>query len=612
MFTNKYLRKYFKKYIVFILIGVIALVGVDYIQLFIPEFLGDIVGIFSEAGEIGSFTDSMKDSVLRIALYTLFVAVGMMVGRIIWRLAIFHASKGIEAGLRKDMFLKAEKLPIEYYHTNTVGTVMSWFTNDVETIEEFFGWGTVMIVDGLFLSILVVYKMLSYNIPMSILILIPLLLIVVWGAFVEKIMSTLWENRQKSNDRLYDFAQESFTGIRVIKAFVKEIQELHAFSKVAKENQDTNIKFIRVAALFDIIIEVILAIVTVMILWVGGYFVYLTSTGGMPNLFGISFSFELKDLVTMLGYFDMVIWPMIALGQIITSYSRSKTSMKRISRFLDAPEVIFDSENAIELPEVKGNISFKGFTFVYPDNPTHKPYLKDIDLEIKAGERIGIIGRIGSGKTTLANSLLRIYNVDKGQVFIDGVDIMDIKLDSLRNAIAYVPQDNFLFSDTIQRNIAFNDVNMPIEDVKKAAKFACIDEDIELFPDKYQTVTGERGVTLSGGQKQRISIARAYIKNSPILIFDDSVSAVDIKTEEEILKNIKEERQGKTTLVVSSRVSTVIHLDKIIVLNDGEIEAFDTPENLDKISPTYKRMVLLQQLELEKVKRKEDNDNGGN
>ena len=614
MFTNKYLRKYYAKYAFFLIIGVLTLVAVDYIQLFIPEFLGKITGLFSAAAKEGSFEAivngrTISSQVLEIARNTLFVALGMMVGRIVWRLVIFHASKSIEASIRREMFIKAEKLPIEYYHNNTVGTVMSWFTNDVETIEEFIGWGTVMIVDAFFLSVLTIIKMFNYNVPMSILMLLPLILIVIWGALVEKIMSARWENRQEAYDKLYDFSRESFTGIRVIKAFVKEVQELHAFSKVAKENQDTNVKFIRISAFFDIVIEVLLAALVVMILWVGGYFVLLTNQGGTPSLFGMSFTFTSENLVTMLGYFDSIIWPMIALGQIISSYSRSKTSMKRITRFLDAPEDIFDAIDAVELKDVKGQITFNDFSFTYPGENKH-PWLKHVSFTINAGEKIGIVGKIGSGKTTLANSLLRIYNVDEGMVFIDGVDIMKIKLEDLRNAIAYVPQDNFLFSDTIERNIAFGDVSISSDKVKEAATFACVNDDIEGFQDGYQTVLGERGVTVSGGQKQRISIARAFIKDSPILIFDDSVSAVDIKTEEIILDNIRKLREGKTTIVVASRVSTVASFDKIIVLNDGEIEGFDTPDNLFKTSPTYKRMVLLQQLELEKVSREEDKNNG--
>ena len=224
---------------------------------------------------------------------------------------------------------------------------------------------------------------------------------------------------------------------------------------------------------------------------------------------------------------------------------------------------------------------------------------EDISLEIKEGETIGVVGKIGCGKTTLMNALLRLYNLNKGQVFIDNVDIMDYKISSLRNYIAYVPQDNFLFSDTVANNISFSSENMPLDVIEKGAEFSDVASDIAGFKNKYETVSGERGVTLSGGQKQRISIARAYVKNAPIMILDDSVSAVDVKTEETILKNIAEGRKGKTTIVVASRVSTVSHLDKIIVLNDGELEAFASPKELMKISPTYQKMVLLQELEKE-------------
>ncbi|MCR5184959.1 MAG: ABC transporter ATP-binding protein/permease [Bacilli bacterium] len=604
MFTNKYLRKYYLHYSWLLIIGVIILGGIDYLQTILPEFLGQITDTFKKAIEINAFNDEMQSDVLRIATYTILISIGMMLGRMLWRFAIFRASKGIEAKLRHEMFEKAERLPVEYYHTNSVGTVMSWFTNDVETIEEFIGWGTVMMVDALFLSTLVVIKMVRYNLAMTLLIAIPLVLIIVWGALVEKFMSNVWDNRQKSNDDLYDYSRESITGLRVIKAFVKEKQELYSFSKVAKKNQEANIKFVRIYMIFDITIEIILAGLTVLIIWLGGYFVYLTANGGTPNLFGITFSFELKDLVTMLAYMDLIIWPMIALGQIISSYSRSKTSMKRISRFLDTPEIIKDAADAIDVENPKGEIIFKDFSFIYPSGK--KEELQDINLTIKAGETIGVVGKIGSGKTTLVNALLRIYNVNENQVFIDGVDIMKIKLNSLHNIISYVPQDNYLFSDTLRRNIAFGDVNTSLDKVEEAAKFACVDEDIEEFSLKYETISGERGVTLSGGQKQRISIARAYIRQTPILILDDSVSAVDIKTEETILANIKNDRKGKTTILVSSRVSTVKDLDRIIVMNEGKVEAFDTPKNLFSISPTYKRMVLLQQLEEEKVTRKEE------
>ena len=286
---------------------------------------------------------------------------------------------------------------------------------------------------------------------------------------------------------------------------------------------------------------------------------------------------------------------MMALGQIVSMRSRAKTSLRRISHFLDEEEDVKDKEGAYELKDVKGEITFNDFSFVYPDSG--KLYLKNISLTIKAGEKIGIVGKIGSGKTTLANSLLRSYNVNPKQVLIDGHDIMDVTLTSLRHNIAYVPQDNFLFSDTIKNNISFSDEDDGSDRYLVAAKFSDVHNDVSDFKNAYETVSGERGVTLSGGQKQRISIARAFYTGAPILILDDSVSAVDIKTEEHILHNIYTQREGKTTILVASRVSTVAHMDRIIVLNDGRLEAFDTPENLLKISPTYISMVKLQKLE---------------
>jgi ATP-binding cassette subfamily B protein len=251
----------------------------------------------------------------------------------------------------------------------------------------------------------------------------------------------------------------------------------------------------------------------------------------------------------------------------------------------------------VSLDECKGKITFRGFSFSYPDGNTHS--LSNVSFEIQPGEMVGIVGKIGSGKTTLVNSLLRLYNIERGKIFIDDVDLMDLNIQNLRENIAYVPQDNFLFSDNIRNNISFANNKAEMNEVREAAKFADVDDNIRDFAQGYETVTGERGVTLSGGQKQRIAIARAYIKNAPIMIMDDSVSAVDVKTEETILNNINEKRKGKTTIIIASRVSTVSHLDKILVLKEGRVEAFDTPKRLLEISPTYQKMVYLQQLENE-------------
>ena len=590
MLFGKYINKYYAKYCWLFLIGLVGLVAVDVFQLFIPEYLGKLVDMF-DGGTID--TGALKEIILGVMV----VALVMFFGRIMWRLSIFNASQRIEADLRHNMFLKSERLSQRYYHENKVGTIMAWFTTDLETLEEFFGWGSVMLVDAMFLSVLALYKMFSLDWVLSCILLIPLALIIVWGMLVEKFMALKWEQRQTEFDKLYDFSQESFTGIRVIKAFVKETQQLHAFAKIAKRNKDVNIELVKVSVVFDAIIEVIISAIMALILGLGGYFVYKYVTGSPVSIFGHTIDMTAGRLITFVGYFDTLIWPMIALGQVVTMRSRSKASLKRITNFLDQEEEIRNPQNAVVLDDVKGEIKFDGFSFAYPNSDSN--VLKNVSVEIKAGENVGIVGKIGSGKTTLVNTLLHLYNVEKGKVFIDGHDIMDCDIDSLRKAIGYVPQDNFLFSDKVKNNIAFSCDNLDMDKVYDAAKFADVHSNIEDFTEGYETVSGERGVTLSGGQKQRISIARAYIKDAPIMILDDSVSAVDVKTEETILENIQRQRKGKTTLVIASRVSTVSHLDKILVLDKGEVEAFDTPQRLEEISPTYKKMVYLQKLERE-------------
>ena len=593
MIFNRVLNRYYKRFAFFFIVGILSLIAVDWLQLYIPENLGNIVRLLTENYQ----KDAIWNQVLDISLKVIVIALGMFVGRILWRVTLFYASTKIEADLRLRMFEKAEKLSLDFYQENKIGTVLAWFTNDTETVEEFIGWGTLMLVDGIFLTLLVVVKMVLLDWFITILIAVPVLLIIVWGFLVEKYMSIKWDNRQKAFDNLYDFSQESFAGIRVIKAFVKENQQLHQFAKIAKHNKDVEVDFARVSVLFDVAIESIIAVIFALILGLGGYFVFLTISGDSLNILGHNVVMDAATLVEFVSYFSSLIWPLIALGQVITMRSKAKASCERIAHFFDADESIKNIEDAFIFEDAKGKISFKNFSFKYPGS--NYDSLSEINLDIQPGETIGVVGRIGSGKSTLVTVLARLYNVAENSLFIDDIDIMKADFHSLRKQIAYVTQDNFLFSDTISENIKFSGVESSKDDVKNAAQFACVDDDIEGFPNKYETVLGERGVTLSGGQKQRVSIARAYLKNAPILVLDDSVSAVDIKTEETILKNIKEERKGKTTIVVASRVSTVSSLDKIIVLNEGKLEAFDSPDKLYKISPTYKKMVDLQKLEKE-------------
>ena len=587
MLFGKYINRYYKKYWYLFLVGIIVLVSIDYVQTLLPELLGDIVNMFQG----GTATE---DAVMQITINVIGIAFVMAIGRALWRVLIFNASSRIEAGIRDQMFRKSERLSQTYLHRNPVGTILNWFSTDVEAIGELTGFGTIMLVDAFFMSTVVIVKLFFLNWFVSIIMLVPMLLIVLWGTLVEKIMSRKWDARQKANDELYDFSQENFTGIRVIKAFVKEKQQLHAFAKVAKKNKDVNINFARISVFFDVAIEVLIGLIFSIALALGGYLVYMTFVG--EPLFGLNLN--AGQLTQIISYFAMLIWPMIALGQIFSMLSRAKASLHRITVFLDSEEDIVNPENAIELKDVKGEIEFRDFTFRYPDSDYDS--ISGLTLTIKPGETIGVVGKIGSGKSTLVSALARLYNVKEGSVFIDGVDIMKADIGSLRDAIGYVPQDNFLFSDEIANNIAFSSPGAPMERIEEAASFANVHDDIKSFPAQYKTVSGERGVTLSGGQKQRISIARAFFKNAPILILDDSVSAVDTKTEEGILANIREKRAGKTTILIASRVSTVSKLDRIIVLNEGKLEGFGTHKELLKSAPTYQKMVMLQELEGEK------------
>ncbi len=577
------------------LFGVIALIAVDTVQLYQPEVLGQIIDHLAETGKAGLPAD--RTLIASLCGKIMLVAVIMFAGRMLWRYTLFNASQRIEAGIRHEMFLKAERLSQKYYHETKVGSIMSWFTTDLETIEEYTGFGTVQMVDAFFLGILVIVKMVMMDWVLALFALIPMILIIIWGALVEKFMALKWEERQKAFDDLYDFAQENFAGIRVIKAFVKETSEIHEFAKVAKKNRDTNVSFVRVSVFFDTVIELIIAAIMSLIIGFGAWFVYAGVTGSPVVIFGHPVLLSAGQLVTFLGYFDTLIWPMIALGSLVTMLSRAKTSLKRVAAFLDAEEDVRDPENAKELCNVSGGIEFRDLTFSYPGS--ERKSLENISLKIEPGETVGVVGRVGCGKSTLVTLLSRLYNLEPGTLLIDGTDIMECTLDSVRAAVAIVPQDNFLFSDTVGANIGFSEDSPDPERIKEAAEFADVADNIEAFPDGYETLTGERGVTLSGGQKQRVSLARAYLKNAPILVLDDSVSAVDVGTEETILRNIRERRAGKTTIIIASRVSTVSHLNRIIVLNEGRLEAFDTPENLIKTSPTYAKMVFLQELEKE-------------
>ena len=585
MIFGKYINRYYLKNAPVLLLGLVALLTVDYIQLLIPRLYRLVInGVNLGQVVVDGQTVAFGKEVLfqHICLPMIYIIILMVLGRFLWRVCFFGSAVRVTADLRERMFDHSRQLSQQYYQVNKVGNLMSLYTNDLDTIQECFGDGVLMFFDALTLGLLALYKMWNMDHQLTLLALIPALLMLAIGTVMGKTMTKTWEKRQQAFSDLSDFAQENFSGIAVIKAFVKELKELIAFRKLNKENEKINVEYTRISVLLEIMVTLLVESVICVILGFGGYLVYVGQ-------------FNAGQLVEYIGYFEAIVWPIMAVSMLIEKSSRGKASLNRITELLDAPIDVADRPGVPDLANVQGGVEFRDLTFRYPDGEFD--VLKNISFTIQPGERVGIVGKTGAGKTALVDLLLRTYNVPDGTLFVDGKDVNTVSIHSVRNACAYVPQDNFLFSDTIAHNIGFGVDDATREDIDRAAALADVRDNIVDFKDGYETVLGERGGTVSGGQKQRISIARALLKNAPILILDDSVSAVDTRTEKIILDNLKASRAGKTTLLIAHRISTVEGLDKIIFLEDGRVEAVGPHDSLYASCPEYRRMVDLQRLE---------------
>ena len=588
MIFGKHINKYYFKYAHMILGGILALLFVDLLQLEIPEFYRMLIdGFRDEVVKVGDTTYQFDMSFIldQVCRPMLYIVLAMVFCRFLWRVCLFGAGIKVETDLRSRMFNHSKHLSQQFYHKNKVGNMMSYYTNDLETIQECFGDGVLMFFDALLLGGLAVAKMIQMNWLLTLLTLIPMAFLLLCGTIVGKYMTKKWEIRQEAFSALSDFTQENFSGIAVVKAFVKEFRELWAFRKLNKDNEKANVEFTRISVLLHICVTLFVESVICVILGYGGYLVH-------EGVFTAGTLFE------FISYFNSIVWPVMAVSSLIEMGSRGKASLKRISELLDTPIDVCDKEGVRDIESVSGNIEFKNLTFRYPDADYNA--LSNASFKINAGENVGIIGKTGAGKTTIVDILLRIYNVPDKTVFIDGIDVNDISIHSLRKNCAYVPQDNFLFSDTIEHNIAFGLEDYDVEDVKRFASLSDVHDNISEFAEGYATILGERGVTVSGGQKQRISIARALMKDASILILDDSVSAVDTETERTIISNLRETRKGKTTILIAHRVSTVEKMDKIIFVDDGKIIAVGSHDELLATSAEYRKTVELQKLDEEK------------
>ena len=585
MIFGKYINRYYLRSAPVLLLGLLALLTVDYIQLMIPRLYRLVInGVNLGEVVIGGETVAFTKEVLfqHICLPMIIIVLLMVVGRFLWRVCFFGAAVRVTADLRERMFDHSRRLSQQYYQVNKVGNLMSLYTNDLDTIQECFGDGILMFFDATVLGLLALYKMWRMDFKLTLLALIPAAIMFVIGTIMGTTMTKRWEERQQAFSDLSDFAQENFSGIAVIKAFVKELKELTAFRKLNRENEEINVTYTKIATLLEVLVTLFVESVICVILGYGGWLVYRGQ-------------FNAGQLVEYIGYFEAIVWPIMAVSMLIEKTSRGKASLNRITELLDASIDVADRADVHELAAPKGGIEFRHLTFRYPDG--EYDVLRDISFTVAPGESVGIVGKTGAGKTALVDLLLRTYNVADGTLFVDGQDVNSLSIHSVRSACAYVPQDNFLFSDTIAHNIGFGVDDATQEDIDRAAALADVRDNIVDFKDGYETVLGERGVTVSGGQKQRISIARALLKDAPILILDDSVSAVDTRTEKIILDNLKTTRAGKTTLLIAHRISTVEGLDKIVFLEDGRVEAVGPHDELYAACAEYRRMVDLQRLE---------------
>ena len=585
MIFGKYINRYYLKNAPALLLGLAALLMVDYIQLMIPGLYRLVInGVNLGQVVVNGQTVPFDKAVLmrHICLPMIWIVLLMVVGRFLWRVCFFGSAVKVTADLRERMFDHSRCLSQQYYQVNKVGNLMSLYTNDLDTIQECFGDGIVMFFDALVLGLLALFKMWCMDYRLTLLALIPATIMFVIGTVMGKTMTKRWEERQQAFSDMSDFAQENFSGIAVIKAFVKEYKELVAFRKLNRQNEEINVVYTKIATLLEVLVMLFVESVICVILGYGGWLVYRGQ-------------FNAGQLVEYIGYFEAIVWPIMAISMLIEKTSRGRASLKRITELLDAPIDVADKNDVHALQNPKGGIEFRHLTFRYPDG--EYDVLRDISFTVHPGESVGIVGKTGAGKTALVDLLLRTYNVPDGTLFVDGRDVNTLSIRSVRAACAYVPQDNFLFSDTIAHNIGFGVDDATPERIERAAELADVRDNIVDFKDGYETVLGERGVTVSGGQKQRISIARALLKDAPILILDDSVSAVDTRTEQIILDNLKQSRAGKTTLLIAHRISTVERMDKIVFLEDGRVEAVGAHDELYATCAEYRRMVDLQRLE---------------
>jgi len=569
------LKPYFAGETLTFLLGILSLIFVDSFQLLIPRVIKRGVDALS----LGNATTSLM---LKLAVIILVLTLGIVITRFFWRYLIIGISRRMERRLRRAFYKHLLTLSPGWFADYKVGNLMALATNDLDAVRMMVGIGTVATFDSGFLMITSLAMMILINPLLTLYVIIPLPILSVIVGYFGKILHRRFKLVQASFASLTDKVRETISGIRVIKSYSRQDFETERFKDMSQDYVRKNIKMVIIGGMFDPLIGLVIGLSFALVLMWGGKSVILTSM-------------SMGDFVAFNSYLGILIWPMVAVGWVINLYQRGKASLDRIVEVFEQKPDIVDSPDAVDISDVAGKIEFKHLTFKYkPDLPN---VLTDINFTIEPGEFVGITGRTGSGKTTLVSLIPHLYKTPPGTIFLDDVDICKIKLSSLRSQIGFVPQDSFLFSTTLLENIKFGAIDVDDETALRAASIAQLDKDVNDFPDGYNTLIGERGVMLSGGQKQRLSIARAIILDPPILILDDALSAVDTETEEAILEKLHRIRSGKTTIIISHRISALQSTDKIIVLDSGKIIEIGSHSELLAKKGYYSELYAMQQIQ---------------